>query len=246
MESVYSHQVCGGLGSFGGDSYADGAIYIPCLNGVQALFYDQAARTFTPLWQGPRNATGSPIVSGCEVWTLDTGASGPFSGGGDTLYGLDPATGTPLQTETLISPVADHFGSPSAAGGRLFVAAEFDENGKVVENSGSVIAYQLSEESAPGATCSPPPRPAKKARAAPEKAMAAPKPTPAPRGRAGATTATGSPPATNPPLAVGASAPPRGHRCCCTRACARTRAAASSSRCAARSPAAARSACWRG
>ena len=41
---------------------------------------------------------------------------------GRRLYGLDPTTGIPRYTETLPSPVIDHFASPSAAGGRLFVA----------------------------------------------------------------------------------------------------------------------------
>src|SRR5207244_9342112 len=38
------------------------------------------------------------------------------------LSGVDPSTGVPRYTETLPSPVADHFASPSAAGGRVFVA----------------------------------------------------------------------------------------------------------------------------
>jgi outer membrane protein assembly factor BamB len=139
--AVYNGEVCGGGGgSFGGDSYADGTIYIPCTNGVQALAYDEPARTFTPLWQGPEDAFGSPIVSGGSVWVMATGG---FSGGGTTLYGLDPSTGVPRYTETLPSPVADHFASPSAAGGRLFVAT-----------GSSVTAYQIAQLPA-GATVSP-------------------------------------------------------------------------------------------
>jgi len=129
--AVFSHEVCAGQGSFGGDSYAESTIYIPCTNGVQALAYDESARTFTPLWQGPAGAFGSPILSGGLVWVVATGG---FIGGGETLYGLDPATGAPTYTETLPSPVADHFASPSAAGGRLFVATGC-----------SVTAYQISQ-----------------------------------------------------------------------------------------------------
>jgi outer membrane protein assembly factor BamB len=128
--AVYSHQVCGGHGSFGGDAYASGVIYIACTSGVQALSYDEAARTFTPLWQGPSDAFGPPIVSAGLVWVVATGG---FSGGGETLYGLDPATGVPRYTETLPSPVIDHFASPSAAGGRLFVST-----------GESVTAYQIA------------------------------------------------------------------------------------------------------
>ncbi|HUE29068.1 MAG TPA: hypothetical protein VMP89_19995, partial [Solirubrobacteraceae bacterium] len=84
-------------------------------NGTMALSYNSAARTFTPLWQGPSDASGSPIVSAGLIWT-------PVPAGGTKLYGLDPATGKPRYTLTLPSPITDHFGSPSAAGGRVFVA----------------------------------------------------------------------------------------------------------------------------
>lgn len=117
--AVYSAQVCNGSGSFGGDSYLGGVIYIPCTNGTMALSYNAGARTFAKLWQGPSDAFGSPIVSAGLVWTLATGG---FSGGGTKLYGLDPGTGKPRYTLTLPSPITDHFGSPSAAGGRVYVA----------------------------------------------------------------------------------------------------------------------------
>lgn len=117
--AVFAAPVCGGRGSFGGDAFAGGVIYIPCTSGVQALAYNQAARTFTPLWQGPVDAFGPPIVSGGSVWDIATGG---FSGGGTKLYGLDPSTGAPRYTLTLPSPVTDHFASPSAAGGRVFLA----------------------------------------------------------------------------------------------------------------------------
>ncbi len=133
--AVFSHPVCqehtGFPGSFGGDSFANDTIYIPCENGVQALAYSESAKTFTPLWQGPEDAVGPPIVSAGLVWTV---ATGRFSGGGTKLYGLDPNTGAPLHTETLPSPTIDHFASPSAAGGRLFVATGC-----------SVTAYQVSQ-----------------------------------------------------------------------------------------------------
>jgi outer membrane protein assembly factor BamB len=133
--AVYHNKVCGENsgygGSFGGDAFANGVIYIPCENGTQALAFDAHAGTFIPLWQGPSDAVGPPIVSAGLVWTVATGG---FSGGGTTLYGLDPTTGAPRYTEILPSPVADHFASPSAAGGRLFLAT-----------GSSVTAYQIAQ-----------------------------------------------------------------------------------------------------
>jgi outer membrane protein assembly factor BamB len=141
--AVYEAQVCAGAGSFGGDAFANGVIYIPCTNGVQALSYDEQARTFTPLWQRPSDAFGPPIVSGGLVWVVATGG---FNGKGTKLYGLDPATGAPRYTETLPSPVEDHFASPSAAGGRLFVAT-----------GSSVTGYQIAQLSSGEETGKPGP-----------------------------------------------------------------------------------------
>jgi outer membrane protein assembly factor BamB len=130
-KAVYEAQVCGGAGSFGGDAFANGVIYVACGDGTQALSYDQSAMTFAPLWQGPSDAFGPPIVAAGLVWSIATEA---FEGGEDrTLYGLEPASGKPRYTITLPSPVADHFASPSAAGGRLFVST-----------GSSVSAYQIT------------------------------------------------------------------------------------------------------
>jgi PQQ-like domain len=141
--AVYSAQVCGGNGSFGGDAYANGIIYIACTTGVQALAYDEATRSFSALWRGPSDAFGPPIVAGGLVWVVATGG---FSGGGTTLYALDPGDGATKFTETLPSPVADHFGSPSAAGGRLFVST-----------GSTVSAYALTPLASPTQPKSPGP-----------------------------------------------------------------------------------------
>jgi len=137
--AVFSQKVCKGKvegeGSFGGDAYSAGTIYVPCEDGIRALTYNQVARTFSLLWHGPAEATGPPIVAGGLVWVL----SGKFlEGEGTKLYGLDPSTGVPRFAETLPSPVVDHFGSPSAAGGRVFVAT-----------GSSVTAYQIADLATP-------------------------------------------------------------------------------------------------
>jgi outer membrane protein assembly factor BamB len=148
-KALYSAQVCAGHGSFGGDAYAGGVIYIPCTNGVQALSYNQTAHTFTSLWQGPSDAFGSPIVSGGLIWVIATGG---FSGGGTKLYGIVPSSGATRYTETLPSPVADHFGSPSAAGGRLFVASAGASRRCWRASGSSVTAYQIARLTSAGPT----------------------------------------------------------------------------------------------
>jgi polyvinyl alcohol dehydrogenase (cytochrome) len=150
MSSVFSAPVCsenGGFsGSFGSDSFvaggAGGTIYVACENGTQALSYDQGARTFAPLWQAEQqDAVGPPIVSAGAVWTVATGG---FEGGGTTMYGFDPASGQARYFVALPSPVIDHFASPSAAGGRLFVAT-----------GSSVTAYRVTQLAAGESAAAP-------------------------------------------------------------------------------------------
>jgi hypothetical protein len=129
--ALYSHRVCGGAGSFGGDAFANGTIYVPCADGTRALAYNQAAHTFSELWQGPTEATGSPILSAGLVWVPATKFGG---GSGSTLYGLELSTGKVAYTLTLPSAVEDHFASPSAAAGRLFLAT-----------GESVSAYRIAQ-----------------------------------------------------------------------------------------------------
>src|SRR5204863_8314191 len=85
------------------------------------------------LWTGPSDANGPPILTAGSVWSVATGG---FAGGGTKLYALDPSTGKVRYTLTLPSPVADHFASPSAASGRLFLAT-----------GGTVTAYRVARTS---------------------------------------------------------------------------------------------------
>ncbi len=125
---VYSAQVC--PAAFGGAIYAGGVIYVACDNGMQALSVNTAARTFTPVagWSAPSAATFAMFAAG-RIW----------SGGGNTLYGLDPATGAVSFSQS-IGTVA-HFASPSAADGRLFIA-----------NTDQITAFTIAQPSPPSAT----------------------------------------------------------------------------------------------
>jgi hypothetical protein len=91
---VLAHGGLGGLGgqvssarvcqSFGGTAVVGDVVYVPCTDGVRAVRIDDAGR-MQVLWHAAQAITGSPVVGGGLVWTLDTG--------GGVLHGLDPSTG---------------------------------------------------------------------------------------------------------------------------------------------------------
>ena len=136
----YSASACGG--SFGGGIYYNGNVYVACNNGLHALALNAAAGTFSaaPGWQVPASANGPPIVAGGLVWATDWNHA--------TLYGLNPQTGQAVVTQS--TPAMEHFSTPSASDGKLFLAT-----GNTVE------AYTIANP-APAAAPAPPPPPAPK------------------------------------------------------------------------------------
>jgi outer membrane protein assembly factor BamB len=121
---LFQAHVCNGA-AFGGVVYFAGVIYVPCFDGLRALALNIQTRTFAPLatWQVSPGPIGPPIVAGGLVWsaTWTTGI----------LYGLDPLTGA-QKVHTNLRSFA-HFASPSAAGGKLFIA-----------NGDRVTAFQIA------------------------------------------------------------------------------------------------------
>jgi outer membrane protein assembly factor BamB len=115
--SAFNAPICP-PGSWGGPAFASGRIFVPCGfpggggGSVVALSYNQSQPSFSVLWSGPSGASSPPIVSGGKVWlvSLDN----------NTLYGLNPASGAVEFHAALSGP--EHFTTPSAGGGRLFVA----------------------------------------------------------------------------------------------------------------------------
>jgi len=100
--------------SYGGDAYANSIIYVACSDGIRALSLNTTSKTFAPLWTGPSDANGSPIIAGGLVWVTSTSDS--------KLYGLDPNSGAVKVTEAV--PAMEHFTSPSASDGKLFLATD--------------------------------------------------------------------------------------------------------------------------
>ncbi|MGB9184568.1 MAG: PQQ-binding-like beta-propeller repeat protein [Solirubrobacteraceae bacterium] len=106
---LFSAPVCV---SFGSDAYANGILYVACANGLHALNIDPVNHRFAARWTGPSDANGPPIIAGGLVWVTATGSA--------RLYGLDPLTGAVKITQA--TPAMEHFVTPAASDGRLFLA----------------------------------------------------------------------------------------------------------------------------
>ena len=69
---------------FGGAAVHGSTIYAPCTDGLRQIRVTGAG-TPSPGWRAPSGVTGSPVVGGNEVWSLDVGAG--------VLYALAEGTG---------------------------------------------------------------------------------------------------------------------------------------------------------
>ena len=112
----FSASACPGMtadAAFGGTAWAAPYIYVPCRTKLVALNVNTTTPSFTVAWQGPAvSYSGPPILAGGVVWTIDPAG---------TLYGLNPTTGAIVYNIGIT--FANHFATPAAAGGRLFVPA---------------------------------------------------------------------------------------------------------------------------
>jgi outer membrane protein assembly factor BamB len=94
--------------AFGGDAYADGTIYVPTVGGLAAV--QVSGDRLRTVWRQSA-ASQPPIVAGPGLWAV----------GGNTLYQLDPNTGAVSYRASVGD--SEHFASPAATGGRIYVAA---------------------------------------------------------------------------------------------------------------------------
>jgi hypothetical protein len=112
----FSAAVCHGTSSaaFGGLAVSGSVVYVPCADGIAAVNIDSST-SFHTLWYTTSGGGSAPIVAGGLVWTLSM-----F--GGSNLYGLQPATGQ-VTTILKLPAATEHFATPSAGDGMLFVGA---------------------------------------------------------------------------------------------------------------------------
>lgn len=137
---LYSASVCSG--SWGGGIYLNGVIYVACSDGMHALALDTTNRTFAQPsgWNVDSNAVAPPIYAGGLIWSTASSANSQ----GNLLSALDPTTGNPVFTANLNG--FEHFATPSAAGGLLFVA------NNAASGNDQVTAFRIAKTPPPSAT----------------------------------------------------------------------------------------------
>jgi len=106
---IANASVCGG--AYGGTAHVGFSVLVPCNDGLFDVV--MGASNITIAWQTPGFDAGSPIMTGNVVWSVD------ISNG--ILRGFNLSTGDQIFSIPLGS--AEHFISPAAAPGSLFVGA---------------------------------------------------------------------------------------------------------------------------
>lgn len=96
--------------SFGGTAVVGSVVYVPCTDGVRAVRISSTG-TMQVLWHGPSSATGSPVVGGGRVWSLDSTAG--------SLNSLDASTGATRATVSVGS--VTRFATPAIYGRTMVV-----------------------------------------------------------------------------------------------------------------------------
>jgi outer membrane protein assembly factor BamB len=96
--------------SFGGAAVSGTTVYVPCTDGIRAVQITATGQTQV-IWHATSDVTGSPVVGGGRVWSLD-----PAKG---VLYALDPATGRSLGKVSV--GAASRFATPAISGPDVLV-----------------------------------------------------------------------------------------------------------------------------
>jgi outer membrane protein assembly factor BamB len=96
--------------SFGGTAVVGDVVYVPCADGLRAVQIDGSGRMHV-LWGAATAITGSPVVGGGRVWTVDPD--------GGVLHALDPRTGR--SREHVSVGVTSRFATPAITGRDLLV-----------------------------------------------------------------------------------------------------------------------------
>lgn len=96
--------------AYGGAAVSGLTLFIPCTDGLRQLQL-ASGTNLVPGWQAPQQVTGSPVVGGNTVYSLDPA--------GGTLYALDAATGSVRATISVGS--TSRFATPTLFQSSIFV-----------------------------------------------------------------------------------------------------------------------------
>lgn len=86
------------------------SLFIPCSDGLRQLQLEAGAH-LVPGWYAPQQVTGSPVIGGQTVYSLDPG--------GGVLYALNAATGE--VRATLSVGTTSRFATPTLSQGSIFI-----------------------------------------------------------------------------------------------------------------------------
>jgi hypothetical protein len=95
--------------SFGGTAVVGNNVYVPCTDGLRAVYIDSSGRMH-PGWRNTA-ATGSPVYGGGIIWSLDTG--------GGILQGIGLHDGT-RHVSVAVGSVS-RFATPAISGRRILI-----------------------------------------------------------------------------------------------------------------------------
>ncbi len=95
--------------SYGGAATVGSQMFLPCTDGVRQVLLGSDHR-LTQGWHAPGQVSGSPIVGGHTVYSLDPNG---------TLYALNSQTGTVITTISVGS--TSRFATPTLIGHQVFV-----------------------------------------------------------------------------------------------------------------------------
>lgn len=104
---VSSRTVCR---SFGGTAVYSNVVFVPCDDGVRAVRINSNG-SMSILWHTSTSITGSPVIGGGRVWTLNPGSG--------VLHGLNTLTG--VSTEHISVGVTSRFATPAIYGANIYV-----------------------------------------------------------------------------------------------------------------------------
>ncbi len=106
---IQTISVCS-AGAYGGAAVSGQLAFIPCANGMREIKLASEMQ-LAPGWQAPQQVTGSPVVGGNTVYSLDPG--------GGMLYALDAATGSVRATISV--GTTTRLATPTLSQGSIFI-----------------------------------------------------------------------------------------------------------------------------